>query len=326
MTVGYSLFYKIPIGGYFSLELPKCEEYHKDAIKLNTGRNCLEYILRARKYDKVYIPHYTCEVVLEPFKKLNISYEFYHINLQFEITDDIQLKKGEALLYTNYFGLKQRYVEQLAELYGSQLIVDNTQAFYAKPISGIDSFYTCRKFFGVPDGAYIYTDKRLDEEFEQDVSYDRMSCLTKRIDLGAEAGYADFRGQSERFVGQPIRRMSNLTQRLMLSIDYEKAANQRRENYQYLHQSLHENNGLSFPLEKNAVPMVYPYLIGSDAVRQHLIKNKIFVARYWPNVLEWCQKMDLEYELTTKVIPLPIDQRYGENEMDYIIKIIKDGR
>lgn len=28
-----------PIGGYFSLELPRGEEYHKNAIRLNTGRN-----------------------------------------------------------------------------------------------------------------------------------------------------------------------------------------------------------------------------------------------------------------------------------------------
>ena len=107
------------IGGYFSLELPIHEEYHAGAIKLNTGRNALEYVLRCRKYSKVYIPYYTCEVILEPFKKLDIAYEFYHISLQFEITDDIHLQDTEALLYTNYFGLKQRYVEKLAEQFGA---------------------------------------------------------------------------------------------------------------------------------------------------------------------------------------------------------------
>ena len=63
-----------PIGGYFSLELPYGEEYHKNAIRLNTGRNCLEYILKTRGYRKVYIPYYICEVVLEPFKKLGVAY------------------------------------------------------------------------------------------------------------------------------------------------------------------------------------------------------------------------------------------------------------
>ena len=173
------------IGGYFSLELPLLEEYHKAALRLNTGRNCLEYILRAHEYKKVYVPYYTCEAVMEPINKLAVPYEFYHIDIQFEISDRITLKADEALLYTNYFGLKQRYVEYLAEKYGSRLIVDNTQAFYAKPLDGIDTFYTCRKFFGVADGAYLYTNKLLDEDFEQDVSYDRMAHLLKRIDLSA---------------------------------------------------------------------------------------------------------------------------------------------
>jgi hypothetical protein len=33
------------IGGYFSLELPIHKEYHQDDIKLNTGRNYMDYIL-----------------------------------------------------------------------------------------------------------------------------------------------------------------------------------------------------------------------------------------------------------------------------------------
>ena len=48
------------IGGYFELELHKGGHYHPDALHLNTGRNCFEYILRAKGYKKVYIPYYTC--------------------------------------------------------------------------------------------------------------------------------------------------------------------------------------------------------------------------------------------------------------------------
>ena len=42
------------IGGYFSLELPLNAkgELYPEAIKLNAGRFCIEYILRARKYKK----------------------------------------------------------------------------------------------------------------------------------------------------------------------------------------------------------------------------------------------------------------------------------
>lgn len=307
------------IGGYFSLELPLREEYHKDAIRLNTGRNCLDYILCARGYKKIYVPYYTCEAVMEPINKLNIPYEFYHIDINFQIRDRFALKENECLLYTNYFGLKQCYIEKLAEKFGTHLIVDNTQAFYAKPLPGIDTFYTCRKFFGVADGAYLYTDKLLEEDFEQDESYNRMAHLLKRIDLSAEQGFVDFRKADEGLDNQPIRRMSKITQRIMCSIDYEAAAKKRRKNFLMLHDTLADKNHLKIQLEKETVPMVYPFLVPIKGLREQLIDNKIFVARYWPNVLEWTTKEDIEYLFAYQMQPLPIDSRYGEDEMNSII-------
>ena len=64
------------IGGYFELELRSGERYHKDALCLNTARNCFEYILLARKYKKVYIPYDNIEdlddVAEEVKEKLDI--------------------------------------------------------------------------------------------------------------------------------------------------------------------------------------------------------------------------------------------------------------
>lgn len=311
-----------PIGGYFSIELPQYGLYHSNAQALNTGRNCLEYILRVRKYKRVYIPFFTCSVVLEPFQKLGIPYEFYHINELLEIAEGIVLKENEGLLYNNYFGLKQGYTSQLAERYKTKLIVDDTQAFFARPNKGVDTFYTCRKFFGVPDGAYLYTDVKLDFEIGQDVSFDRMQFLLKRPDLGAEAGYSDFREQSESLVGQPIKRMSNLTKRIMSSIDYQFVAQKRRENYSFLNDHLDQSNGLHLPLDNDAVPMVYPYFTDDANLKQRLIDQKIFVATYWPNVFEWCKKSELEYILARNTCFLPIDQRYGLNEMKQLITAI----
>lgn len=305
------------------MELPMLEEYHRNAIRLNTGRNCLEYILRARKYDKVYIPYYTCDVILEPFKKLNITYELYRIDIQLEISDTIKLRENEGLLYTNYFGLKQRYVEQLAEKVGSHLIVDNTQAFYAKPLDGIDTFYTCRKFFGVADGAYLYSNAKIDAEFEQGESYDKMAYLLKRIDLSAEQGYTDFRIVDDGLENNPIRTMSKLTHRIMQSIDYDSIAKKRRENYQMLHTALGTKNNLVLPIEDDAVPLVYPFFVAEKDLREKLIDNKVFVARYWPNVLDWTSENDIEYRLAHQMQPLPVDQRYGENDMKMIIDIIR---
>lgn len=311
------------IGGYFELELPNGNEFHEGALKLNSGKNCLEYILRARKYSKVYVPYFTCEVVLDPFNKLGVECEFYHINNWLEIASDIELREGEALLYTNYWGLKQRYVGKLVAKYGNQLIVDNTQAFFAKPFNGIDTFYTCRKFFGVPDGAYLYCDTTLDVELGQSVSYNRFEHLLKRIDLSSEDGFADYHKNEEELESQPIRIMSNLSQRLMLSIDYYEVMRKRRTNFELLHFSLGDTNLFNLPLEEDAVPMVYPYLTSDSTMKHKLITNKIFVATYWPNVLAWCKEGDVEKRLTKNTCFLPIDQRYGDVEMKKIIEILQ---
>lgn len=311
------------IGGYFELELRKDGHYHKDALRLNTARNCFEYVLRTRNYVKVYVPYYTCEVMLEPICKLSVQYEFYYINEKLEPTVLPKLNVNEAFLYTNYFGLKQECVKRLALIYGKQLIVDNAQAFYAEPLEGIDTFYSARKFFGVSDGAYLYTDKPLQQEFEQDYSYERMSHLLKRIDLGPEAGYQDFRRNDDALCNQGIKKMSKLTEAVMAGIDYEAAKNKRRENYQQLEEAFGDSNQIHLEMDSLSVPMVYPYLTeNGEVLKKKLIENKVFVATYWPNIQKGIACKMMEYELAERLVLIPCDQRNGIGEMGKIKIVI----
>lgn len=306
------------IGGYFELELPTHQEYHSDAIALNSGRFCLEYILRCRKYSKVYVPYYTCDSAIEPIIKLGIPYEFYHIDEEYHIVEDVLLSEGEALMYTNYWGLQGNYCLELSVRYGKQLILDYTQAFFAKPIKGIDTFYSCRKFFGVSDGGYLYSDTQADFEIEQDTSYTRMDSLVKRIDLSPELGYEDFRRCSEEFHALPIRYMSKFTKRMMTAIDYQRVAMKRRENYEILRKPLGGKE-----LSCNDVPMIFPLVVNDgQSLRKHLIKNKIFIAKYWPNVEDWAGNDAIETWMANNILPLPIDQRYRVEDMNRIINTI----
>ena len=51
------------IGGYFSLE-GKYDgiEFHK-GISLNSGRNCLQLLIREYCIKKIYLPYYLCLVI-----------------------------------------------------------------------------------------------------------------------------------------------------------------------------------------------------------------------------------------------------------------------
>lgn len=310
------------IGGYFGLEIQQRESYHKNLLALNSGRNALEYILRARRYKHIYIPYYTCDVLLEPLEKLNITYDFYTVNERLEPETLPAIKSGSGFLYTNYFGLKSNYIEKLSIMLPN-LVVDAAQSFFYKPLSGIDTFYSPRKFFGVPDGGYVSCEIKLSGDFSEDISSDRFSHLLVRIDKNAEEGYADFKDNDAVLSHQPIKTMSKLTTALLNSMDYRTALNKRNENFRYLHSFLKEKNVLQW-LDEDLMngPMIYPFYFAGEGLRERLIEHKIYIARYWPNLCNWVGNEKFEHRLYKYLLPLPIDHRYGETEMKYILKRI----
>lgn len=312
------------IGGYFSLETSFVSDLSVEGEYLNTARNAIEYILEVNKPSKVYIPLYTCDAVLEPFAKTGISYEFYHINERLEMQDLIDLKEGELLIYTNYFGIKNSYSEKLALEYGKKVIIDASQAFYYRRYANEQIVYSPRKFFGLPDGGIAVTDSKLERSLDQDVSFSRMSHLLKRVDLSPEDGYADFQENDKKLEHQPILKMSHLTTQLMRAIDYEAVRVRRRDNFELLHESLGPINKLDISLGEG-VPLVYPLFVeNGPSLRERLIEYKIFVATYWSNVYSWAKESDIEYAFTRDIIPIPIDQRYNEMDMKRILEIIRE--
>ena len=314
---------KREIGGYFSLELSTGDEYHKDAVALSSARAALQYVLRAKKYKKIYLPHYICGCVLQPILAEGVDYEYYSINESFEPEFDKELSEDECFLYVNYFGLCQKNVKQIVQNY-KNVIIDSTQAFYAPREKGADTIYSARKFFGVPDGGYLYTDTMLDETLETDISYQRMEHLLKRIDLSANEGYSSFQENECSLDNAGIKYMSNLTHALLSGIDYETVAERRRANYQYLDSLIGDSNAFVLPELGGQVPMIYPYLTEDKDLRSRLIQNKIYVATYWNDVLSHVSAESLESNYVNYLLPLPMDQRYGIEELTYIPKILSE--
>lgn len=315
------------IGGYFELELPNRSEnlMHSKCKLVNSGRHAFEYILKAfdKSVEKVWLPYYTCEVMLQPLKRLGIDHVFYHVNESLEIMDAPHLKEGEIIVANNYFGIKDKYIEKLSNIYGKKLIVDNAQAWYASEIYDSSSFYSPRKFFGLPDGGAAYVCKDIDMDLEVDMSYERFSHLLKRIDIGPSSGYPDFKVNSSSLSVDSLKSMSILTKKLLYSIDFEFAKSRRLGNYEYIANILNGSNVLDLPdMDSFACPLVYPYFSEDSFLRQRLIDNKIFVATYWPNVLRDCNEDSIDYKLAKNIIPIPIDQRYDKSDMDIILSII----
>lgn len=319
------------IGGYFGMEelSGKFNSFiHENGVLLNLGRSALRYILLSLpdEVEKLYIPYYTCPVVWEHLFFSGKLY-FYRIDINFEIAEDIELGEHDYIIVNNYFGIKDLYVAQLSKKYGNHLIIDNAQAFFAPVISETYAFYSPRKFFGVPDGGVAYVANRANPIRceEQDDSSDRLKHLQLRMEKGAEAGFATYQLNEAKLDKLPMKLMSDYTHDVLRGIDYVEAIEKRRTNYKILHEALGEMNELPLPsMDSFACPMVYPFMpkSGNVNLRKQLQEQRIYTATYWQN-LAMLNNGTFEDYLAKTLIPLPIDQRYGEKEMRKIIEIIK---
>lgn len=319
------------IGGFFELELPAAiKEYHSGAYRFNLARNALSAYLRAVSCKKVYLPVYCCDSLANSLDKHGIKYAFYNINEQFEPLKLPILNNSEYFLYVNYFGFKSQAIPSLLEIYGNKLIIDNSQSFFSKPSPQACNIYSARKFFGVPDGAYLYTPKDTLIECELEDSQYSTRHLTQRIEHGPEHSYPVYR-ESERLLKETgVARMSLLSQRILSTINYDKVIEIRRSNFNTLHHKLLHINLLSNSIgneinitNQTVAPMIYPLVVQNGSfLRKYLINNKVFVAKYWEDVLSNGYQSDIEEFYTENLIPLPIDQRYSADHMLHIAKII----
>lgn len=307
------------IGGYMGFERYSLPMLHEGAVALNCGRNALAYLIRAKEIRHIYLPQFLCETVGEVCWRAQISVTYYHVTEDF-LPEEFVLADGAWLYVVNYYGqIGNEQIAALAQKHG-RIIVDNAQAYFQLPVAGIDTLYTCRKFFGVPDGAFLYTDAREEETLERDESFERMRHILGRFERGAPEFYQDSVANDRAFIGSPVRAMSRLTENLLRGIDYEAVKARRTSNFRFLHENLGECNILQLKIPEGA--FMYPLYVADGArVRKEMQRKKIYVPTLWPNVLELPDSLERKY--AENILPLPCDQRYDEEDMRAMLVVLK---
>lgn len=304
-------------GGYIELEKFHGEIFHANAIALNCGRNALAYLCEAKKIRKLYIPFFLCASVPNLCNRIGVQYEYYRISERFEPIFSGTLASDEWLYVVNYYGqLSNRVLEEWKKKY-KRVIVDNAQSYFQIPVQNVDTLYTCRKYFGVADGAFLYTDKHINRDLPLDESFERMRFLLGRFERSANEFYSQYTANNKLFASEPLKRMSKLTQNILHGVDYERVKRTRIDNFAYLHTKFRGINRLSLTIPEGA--FMYPlYLDNGEAIRKQLQQKRIYIPTLWPDVFEICEEKDLEYDMARNILPLPVDQRYDTDDMKYI--------
>ena len=120
--------------------------------KFEHARDALRYLIRAYNIKSIYLPYYLCDVMRHAVVEEKCKPIFYHIDDNFMPVQEFS--KSAYIVYPNYFGICDKNVDNLIELY-PKLIVDNAHAYYAVP-RGFASFNSAKKFLPVSDGAYLW--------------------------------------------------------------------------------------------------------------------------------------------------------------------------
>jgi hypothetical protein len=69
--------------------------------------------------------------------------------------------------------------------------------------------------------------------------------------------------------------------------------------------------------------MVYPFLPDAFIDRKKVVGNRIYVPQWWKYVASLPQATEWERDLSANLLPLPIDHRYGECEMEEMCDVME---
>lgn len=309
------------LGGYLELEHFSGREYHEGLLALDSARNALAYLIEARSIKRLWIPSLLCGSVATVAKQNGVDINAYPIDEDFlPVRSSMDVEPDDYVYLVDYYGLlPDESISAAAAAYPGHLIVDEVMAFFRRPLPGVDTIYSCRKFFGVSDGAYLSTDASLDRELERDESWDKMGFVLGRFERPASEFYAESKKNNSRFRDHGVRLMSPITQNLLRAIDYEGVLDRRRRNFAVLRSGLDDVNKLCFPDPLG--PFMYPFFMEEGRlVRSELHRKKIYVPMLW----DWAENAPGFAGLyANDILPLPLDQRYNEDDMARIVEVVR---
>lgn len=309
------------IGGYMGLEEFHGQEYYPELQGVNLGRTALLWLLEARNCKKLLVPYFLCSSVTESCLRAGISLEYYSLDRNLRPVLPQALPADTCLYLVNYYGqLTDSRIREYQKVYG-RIIVDHTHSFFQRPLPGVDTLYSCRKFFGVSDGAYLATEVSLPEK-PMDLSMYRMKHILGRYETDAGTWYSTMLDNAHTYDTAPILTMSQLTRNLLRAVDYPLVKITREYNYRLLKEFLPGDS--PFTAVEPEGPFAYPfYHKNGIRLRKYLAGKKIFVPTNWSNVLRDMPDDSPEYDFAANILPLPCDQRYGPEEMKRIAEVIR---
>ena len=311
-----------------------------------SGRAALLALLKTLKGQgirKVLLPAYLCYSVAQPVHACGLEADYYPVSE--DLAAHPQPEKNAAILLIHYFGWLNPSTEMLRrECAGSDVLIEDfTQSFLSSwqvpPESSSLIFFSMRKLGPVPLGGWFNREVPLppmppgyQAVFWKSVAARLMKY--RHLQQEGESGPGDeptflrIFQSVERALDRSAEpcRLDADALKLILGINWQSAAWARRGNWATLH-TLLAGAGEPFfnALPEGVVPL--GYILKADNrkdLQAALSAARIICPVLWPLPPEIDKKrFPVSHSLSQSLLTLPIDQRYGEEEMETIAHVIR---
>ena len=325
-------------------------EYNK--VYLKSGRNAIKALCKelcdTRK--KVLLPIYTCETCIQPFVDEGWDIDYYFLNDNLTINEKSLEKicneiKPDVIFVHSFFGFNTIRDESTLLYYkkqGTVIVEDMTQSLFSNHhLECADYFVTSfRKFLAIPDGGALISKRPLkqlllqnaDERIEEiairafDMKKDYFEYQTEEKKMAFRAKYQEL---NELICNnENLEKIGKISEKIIFTCDIKSIKDIRVKNYKMLSSAIDGFIYLKKVIDvdiNDSCPLYFPvYVNEREKLQLYLSKNSVYCPIIWKRASQIDREDSVSRYMYSHMLCFPIDQRYGEDEMKKIIKLLEE--
>lgn len=304
----------------------------------------------------IYIPAYSCESMVKPFKDCGWKVTLYPLNEDLTISQafvDEMVANTEqrfAILTMNYFGVagtKLKVEEIKTKRKDIVIIEDFTHCLFTLEeiySEKIDYYVgSIRKSLGVADGAIVLSNHLLNEAvdvLESSFVTKRLKALKEKDDYIVEKkgvqkeNFRQILGEAESEIDEQIttEKMSDVSKKVLdnqaINSEWGGVRYKRNTNLKHLYKLIKDIEGIRFPFPEgtsldNAYFMLPIMINNRDEIQRQFAQEGLYCQLLWPLSEEARTVCKTAANMEKEMLAIPIDQRYDFDDIEQIGHIIR---
>lgn len=320
---------------------------------LKSGRNAIKALANMIKTNcsKILLPIYTCETVITPFLDEGWEIDYYKLNTDLSINIDylfeiVNAVRPTAILFHSYFGFNtyQHNIDVIEQLHEQGIIIveDITQSLFSNHyIKCADYFVSSlRKFIATPDGGVLFSRNKFNLTNIEDANLNLAETAKIAFKLKKEymenfqsaelkSEFRDKYSELNKMISdnKKIQNISRDSKSIFLSCDINRIKKCRAANFKRLVEVVKKLDNLQLVIEKyigDETPLYLPIYVENNRkqLQDYLASNNVYCPVIWPQPKEINNLDEVTDYMYKHMLCIPIDQRYGSEEMDKISTLL----